>query len=114
MSADDLRDPRELDAPGAGLAPSDGTTPAAPAASAGEPGVDPEASGGVPDREGARRTEMTEMGVPGATGGGPQKLVPEAEAEDRLAEALDAQPGAQGDDPSDPGLGETGAGSPAS
>jgi hypothetical protein len=52
---------------------------------------------------------MTTMGVPGATGGGPRKLAPEGQADERLAAALD-DPTANQAELTDPGLGETGAG----
>jgi len=105
---DEVRDPAELDAPGATLAPQAGGTASGGTAGAGEPGVDPAASGGEPDPDGQRRTEMTTMGVPGATGGGPQKLAPEEQAEERLASALD-DPTANAAEVTDPGLGATGA-----
>jgi len=71
-------------------------------------GVDPAASGGAPDPEGQRRTGMSEMGVPGATGGGPAKLVAPEEAEDRLAATLGDQPVNRAE-VTDPGLGEPGS-----
>jgi hypothetical protein len=103
------RDPAELDAPGATFDPNvTGGRAGGTIAGAGEPGVDPEASGGTPDPEGQRRTDMTDMGVPGATGGGPRKLVSSEEAEDRLAETLEAQPVNRAE-VTDPGIGEAGS-----